>query len=171
VSADATVAAVQAAFVAAMPQLAIDCDFEAKELRATLYDANSTVTDQWDLDVAQATALAPRACMLRVTPIDGDGETVGIDAFTAALVQYTETVVYDPRSTLLVRLWYFDGGDIDITPQHVFSGCSFDAAVQALCDRFGAFMFDTDTELAAMQRGSYVIELPGDSRCAVLITH
>lgn len=68
----------------------------------------------------------------------------------------------------MLTLWYFDGDPIGDPPSHVYTGESVDGAYQALCNRFGAHLFDHDSEYPHLEKGNYVIELPADSRVAVI---
>lgn len=70
----------------------------------------------------------------------------------------------------MLTIWYFDADPIGSTPEHVYTGQSEATAYEALCDRFGAELFDESEidSLFAEPSGGFVIELPAGSRCAVI---
>lgn len=69
-----------------------------------------------------------------------------------------------------MTIWYFDSDPIGSTPEHVVTTDSPTEALDALCARFGEHLFDRDSELHYLGKfdAGYIIELPADSRCAVI---
>lgn len=70
----------------------------------------------------------------------------------------------------MLTLWYFDADPIGSTPEHIYTGSNADAAFEALCDRFGAHLFELEAfhyELNVLGAGM-VLPLPADSRVAVI---
>lgn len=70
----------------------------------------------------------------------------------------------------MLTVWYFDADPIGYTPEHIYTGNSEAAAYEALCDRFDAHLFDESEldSLFAQPGAGFVLELPADSRVAVI---
>ena len=73
----------------------------------------------------------------------------------------------------MIRIWYFAEPEVGVAPRFICNASNPQAALRALCNYFGAHMFEGevgDAHIAAMQKGSYIMELPCNSCCAVIVT-